>query len=194
MRNVIRKGLLSVALLTAVVAQATNKIAVKNSADKKVEISMTSVDGGEQLSIVDTKDEVLFRENLTKGNWLHKTFDFSGAPEGIYFIESKEAGKIEVTPVIVAEDKVTVLEDSKKVFKAPTVTLSDKVAKVLINNFTKSEVKLSIIDAAGVEMYNTHNEDLVTYSAFNLDNLPTGEYTIVTKIADYSFEDTITLK
>jgi len=194
MKNVIKRGLLSVALLATIVAQATNKIAVKNSKDKKVEISMTSEVGGETLSIVDTKDEVLFTERLQKGNWLHKTFDFSTAPEGIYFIQSKEAGRIEVTPVIVAEDKVTVLEDSKKVFKAPSVTLNDKIAKVLINNFNKSEVKLSILNEDGVEIYNTHNHELVTYSAFNLDKLPSGEYTVITKIADYSFEDTIELK
>ncbi len=194
MNKIIKKGLLSVALLATVVAQATSKIVVKSSIDKKVEISVASVEGGEVLSIIDTKDEVLFSEHLEKGNWLRKTFDFSTAPEGIYFIQSKGESKIEVTPVIVAKDKVTVLDESKKVYKAPSVKLDDRIAKVLINNFNKSEVKLTIIDEAGEEIYTIHNKDLVTYNAFNFDKLPAGSYTIVTKIADYSFEDTIALK
>ncbi len=194
MKNVIKKGLLSVALLTAIAAQATNKIIVKTSNNKKVEIAMTSVIEGEVLSIVDTKDEVLYSEVLKEGNWLHKTLDFSGVPQGIYFVESKDTNKIEITPVVVAENNVTILKAAKKVFKAPSISLNDKIAKVLINNFTKSEVALSIFDSKGIEIYNTHNHEILTYSAFDLHNLPAGDYVITTTIDGYTFDEKITVK
>ncbi len=195
MNKIIKKGLLSVALLaTVVAAQASNRIIVKGTEAKKVEISLSDVVSAETLTIKDVQNVALFSENVKKGESLVKTFDFSTIATGLYFIELKAENRVEVTPVLITENSVSILSESVKKYKAPHISLDGSVAKVLVNNFSKELVKLTLVDDNGVELLKKESKDLVTYSALNFEGLASGDYTLYTSIGDYSFVDTITIK
>ncbi len=194
MNKIIKKGLLSVALLTAVVVQASNKIVVKAAESKKVEISLSEVASAETLIIKDVQNVVLFSENISEGETLKKTFDFSTIPAGLYFIEVKEEKRVEVIPVLVSEEVATVVTNSSKKYKSPNITFDGKTAKVFVNNFNKETVKLVVVSENGTELFNKKTDELVSYNALNFESLSAGDYTLYTTIGNYSFEDTITIK
>ncbi len=194
MNKIIKKGLLSVALLAAVVVQASNKIIVKAAEAKKVEISLSDVVSAETLTIKDVQNVTLFSESIKKGESLVKTFDFSTIPTGLYFIELRTENRVEVTPVLITEASAAIVSNSIKKYKAPHISLDGRVAKVLVNNFSKEAVKLTLVDGNGSELFKKESKDLVSYSALNFESLASGDYTLYTSIGDYSFVDTITIK
>jgi len=194
MNRIIKTGLLSVALLAAVVVQASNKIIVKASESKKVEISLSEVASVETLIIKDVQNVILFKENIAVGETLEKTFDFSTIPTGLYFIEVREEKRIEVTPVLITEASATIVPNSSKKYKAPSITLSDKVAKIFVNNFNEDVVRLILVSESGEELFTKETKELVSYSALNFSALDEGDYTLYTTIDGHSFEDTITIE
>lgn len=194
MNRLIKTGLLSVALLAAVVVQASNKIVVKAAESKKVEISLSEVVSAETLIIKDVQNIILFSEEVAKGQSFEKTFDFSTIPAGLYFIEVKEAKKVEVTPILITETSAAIVPNSSKKYKSPNISLDDKLAKVFVNNFNEDKVSLVLVNESGQELYTKETKELVSYSALNFEALPSGDYTLYTRIGDYGFEDTITIK
>ena len=194
MNKLLKLGLLSVALLTAAVVQASSKIIVKAAKTKKVEISLGEVVSPETLTIKDIQEVVLFSKEIIKGDSFVKTFDFSKIPTGVYFIEVKETEKIEVTPLVITKEGALIVPNSTKSYLAPRVSLDGKEAKVFVQNFNKELVKLSVVNNAGIELYESQSEELVSYNAFNFEDVEEGTYKLYTSIGDYSFEDTIVIE
>ena len=118
MKNLIKKGLLSLGLLASVAVNASNKLNVKVASDnsKVLSISLMEVVSGEKVYIEDIKGEVLFSEDLQESKEYNKVFNLSSLPVGLYFIGTKEDKKIEVTPIVVSEDGVSLVENSTKTY------------------------------------------------------------------------------
>ncbi len=193
MNKLIKTGLLSVALLASLVANASKIITTASSKGKVVYIGLTNISEGEVISIIDTDGVRLYSESLDQSLSFNKKFDFSTTPNGIYFIETKEAKEITVTPVIVSEDKVAVVTESSKRFRAPKVKIDGDIARVLVRNFNESPVSITIYDADGNVLKTESSESLLIYNAYNFTNLKEGTYTVSVSQGDYNFTETIKL-
>ncbi len=193
MKNLIKTGLLSVALLTSLVANASKIITTASAKDKVVYIGLTNISKGEIISIKDTDGVRLYSEVLEQDESFNKKFDFSTTPSGIYFIETKEAKEITVTPVIVSEDKVSIITDSSKRFRAPSVKLEGTIARVLVRNFNEVPVEINIYDTNGETLKTETRNNLLIYNAYNFSDLKEGTYTISVTQGDYNFTETIKL-
>lgn len=193
MNKLIKTGLLSVALLGSLVANASKIVTTAISNSKVVYIGLTNVSQGEVLSIKDTDGVQLYSVSLDKSEAFNKKFDFSTLPSGVYFIETKEAKEITVTPLIVSEDKVAVITDSSKRFRAPSITLDGKVARILVRNFNEVPVSITIYDEAGNKLKEDKSLNLLVYNAYNFSDLPEGAYTISVTQGDYNFTETVKL-
>jgi len=191
MKKLIKTGLLSVALVASLVANASKIVTTASSKSKVVYIGLTNISQGEVLSIKDADGVKLYSESLGKTKAFNKKFDFSSIPNGIYFIETKEAKEITVTPVIVSEDKVAIIKESTKRFRAPSITLNDNVARVLVRNFSEAPVSIYIYDDAGNELKTDKSENLLIYNAYNFSDLSAGTYTISVTQGEYNFTETI---
>jgi len=191
MKKLIKTGLLSVALVASLVANASKIVTTASSKSKVVYIGLTNISQGEVLSIKDADGVKLYSESLGKTKAFNKKFDFSSIPNGIYFIETKEAKEITVTPVIVSEDKVAIIKESSKRFRAPNITLNDNVARVLVRNFNEVPVSINIYDDAGNALKEDNTENLLIYNAYNFSDLPAGTYTISVTQGEYNFTETI---
>lgn len=193
MKNLIKTGLLSVALLGSLVANASKIITTASSKGKVVYIGLTNISEGEVISIVDTEGVSLYSESLDESLAFNKKFDFTTTPNGVYFIETKEAKEITVTPVIVSDNKVAIVTESSKRFRAPDVKIEGDVAKVLIRNFHEFPVSISIYDTDGNVLKKQTSDSLLIYYAYNFTDLDKGDYTISVTQGDYNFTETIKL-
>lgn len=191
MKKLIKTGLLSVALVASLVANASKIVTTASSKSKVVYIGLTNISQGEVLSIKDAYGVKLYSKSLGSTKAFNKKFDFSSTPNGIYFIETKEAKEITVTPVIVSEDKIAIIKESSKRFRAPNITLNDNVARVLVRNFNEVPVSINIYDDAGNALKEDKTENLLIYNAYNFSDLPTGTYTISVTQGEYNFTETI---
>jgi|GEM_PF-1877152 len=190
-----KTGLLSVALLATVVANASKIGVVKSSKDKIVNISFTEITKEETISVIDIQGVKLYTEKLKNKNSYIKKFDFSSLPIGIYFFESRGAKEINVTPIIIKKDIATVLSEDTKTYNAPEIKLDTdtSIASVMVKNFDSSTVVITIYDAYGNELENSIYKNLLVYKAYNFSKSKKETYTISVTQAGYTFNKSIDL-
>ncbi|WP_010177449.1 Ig-like domain-containing protein [Aquimarina agarilytica] len=195
MKKLFKGGLLSVALLAAVVVNAAEKMNVKVLGSKALNVSLSGVAKGESLSIVDKSGITLFSETLSQADVFEKTFDLTYLPEGVYFLESNEEKRINVSPILIANNKVSLIAGGSKVYNEPRVVVNGSIAKVVLDNSSKTDVVITVRDADDSELL--RSEVLTAeniYKKFDFSALPKGEtYTITVKEDDYYFIKEINL-
>jgi len=189
----IKTGLLSVALLATAVANASKIVTIKNTENKTVRIELSAITEGETISVIDANGVNLYSEDLQEKDSYAKKFDFSTLPTGVYFIETKETKQIAITPVVVNEDKINILTEATKRFKAPEVKVEENTARILVKNFNEAAVSISIYDINGNLIKNESSKNLLIYQAYNFDNLEKGTYTISVTQGEYSFTEKVEL-
>ena len=196
MKKLIKSGLLSAALLATVVVNASEKLNVKVSLNtsKLLSISLTEVTSGEYIKIKDYNGQVLFSEQLKKSDNYRKLLSFSALPEGLYFIESKEETKIQVTPVLVSPDRVTLVDSSVKTYLAPEITFSGDDMMVLVRNYNNSPVSITVYNESGTLLSETENNtNTLVFKHFNTEELPTQKIIVSVSEGDYNFVKEIKL-
>jgi len=195
MRNLLKTGLVSVALLATVVVNASEKLNVKVApASKMLAIELTEVVDGETISIKDLDGEVLFFEKLSKSSEYSKVFSFSTLPQGLYFVESKEAAKIQVTPVIINESGVAIVENASKTYTAPKVSLDGDILNVKVRNYGKAPVTISIYNELGALLTKTEsNTNALVFGSFSTANVEAEKLTVSVTEGDYNFVEEVKL-
>ena len=190
MKKLIKSGLLSVALLATVIVNASEKLNVEvaSNTSKLLSISLTEVTSGEYIKIKDYSGQVLFSEQLKKSDNYTKILSFSVLPEGLYFIESKEETKIQVTPVLVSSDRVTLVDSSVKTYLAPEITFTDGEMMILVRNYNNSPVSITVYNESGTLLSETeNNSNTLVFKHFNTQDLPTQKIIISVSEGEYSF-------
>lgn len=195
MKNVLKKGLLSVALLTAVVVNASEKVNVKVAkASKMLAIELTKVAQGETLTIKDLRGEILFSEKLNKSDKFSKIFSLSTLPEGLYFVESKETSKVVVTPIIINNEGVALVENAAKTYLAPTIKLEGDILNVKVRNYTNAPVNITIYNEKGLLLTKTkNNTNTLVFGSFNIEELEEKNLTVSVSEGDYNFIEKVKL-
>ena len=190
MKKLIKKGLLSLALLGSVVVSASNKINVEVASEnsKTLSVSLEEVVSGETIYIEDYRGQVLFSENLEAAKQYNKVFNLSSLPSGIYFIGSKEEGKLNVTPIVVTEDDVTLVKDSTKTYLAPELTIEEDVLRVMVRNYNKTSVSIEIYDEFGTLLDSTEsNSNTLVYGSYDISEIESSVVTISVSEGGYNF-------
>ncbi len=195
MKKLVKTGLLSVALLAAVVVNAAEKMNVKVLGSKALNVSLSGVAKGESLSIVDKSGITLFSEMLDQADVFEKTFDLTYLPEGVYFLESNEDKRINVSPILIANNKVSLINGGAKVYNEPRVVVENEITKVILDNSSKADVVIIVKDADDVELLRSEVLSVENiYKKFDFSALPKGtSYTITVKEDDYYFIKEINL-
>jgi len=186
-----KSGLLSVALLATVVVKASKIVTVSSPGAKVVNITLSDVSEGEILSIVDADGVKLLEETLTQSDSFTKTINFSTLESGVYFLETRKAKEVNVTPVIVKSKSVSIVPSLTKTYTAPKIQLDGTLAKIFINNFDKSLVEVSIYDNTGKEVKLESSKDLIVYRFFNFSNLGSGTYSISVNQGKHNFTEEV---
>ena len=187
MNKLIKLGLLSVAFLATIAANASDKLTVKVRS-KVLSVSLTDVSSDETIYIKNLQGQVLFSESLNKAAVYSKAFSFSTLASGLYFIESRGSEKIQVTPVVLSDDSVTLVENAAKTFTAPKVTLEGGVINVIVRNYNKVPVSIVVSDEQGTILSETENNtNTLVFGHYDTAALATKNIIISVTEGDYNF-------
>lgn len=195
MKNALKLGLFSISFLATMVVNASEKLNVKVAATSKMlAIELTNVVDGETLVIKDLDGEVLFYERLGETNEYSKVFSFNTLPQGLYFVESKEISKVQITPVVINDKGVALVENSSKTYLAPEVSLDGEVLKVMVRNYEKVPVSIAIYDNSGALLSKTEgNNNTLVFGSYRTSSLETKKLILSVSEGDYSFVKEIEL-
>ncbi len=146
MKKFINAGLLSIALLASLVANASKKVNVTVSSSKQLSISLTEVSQGEVLSISNKNNEVIFSDILNVADSFTENIDFSNFKQGVYYIQLKTENTIKVTPIIVSTKLSKIIEGETKIYNTPKVSIVNEMLNITLNNEGNNEVSIIIYE------------------------------------------------
>ncbi|WP_010177446.1 hypothetical protein [Aquimarina agarilytica] len=192
MKKILKLGLLSVALLTTVVVNASNKVKVEVLASNELSITMSEVIEGEVLSVSDKKGEVVFSEILSASSSYTKTLDFSKLTQGVYYVKAETAKAIKVTPFIIVPDQVKIVKGATKTYNTPVFETENDIIKLDIDNKDQHEVSITVYAKnSSIPLEEVRlNAPKITKN-YNFKSLPVSEYKIIVYQGDYSYVKTI---
>ncbi|WP_010521905.1 hypothetical protein [Aquimarina agarivorans] len=192
MKNLFKIGLLSVALMTSVVANAVEKIKVEVLGSKSLNVSLSEVSTGVSISIVDTNELVLFSDEVIKVGSFIKKFDLSNLPNGLYYLKTKTVDKINITPFVVDADKAKVIKGDVKTFNTPKFDFKNDVLRVSMDNPDMHDVSIIIYPKeSSVAIADEKINAAKIVKNYRFKSLPYTEYNVVMYQGGYSYVKTI---
>ncbi|MDN3664783.1 hypothetical protein ACFFU1_00980 [Algibacter miyuki] len=109
MRNILKyakKTLLTVTMLTALISNANEKIAIEKKGLVKTALTINNVKEGNLLSIKDVHGITLYKELISKSGTYRKGFDLTALPDGEYVFEVDKDLQIKTIPFTVSNNNV----------------------------------------------------------------------------------------
>lgn len=194
MKNLIKKSLLIVAILTTVVTNATNinKNVEVNGIDLKlIDLKLKNSDGDLTISVKDTYGETLHTEKF-EGNYFSKKYDLNTLPIGDYYFEIEGRTKINLMPFKVTLKGLEFENKVESTYYKPTVRQDGDlvfISKVALNN---DNITIYLYDKHFNVLYKeTLGEDVNLGKTLNLMSLKSGTYSLVMKCGGKVFEQKI---
>lgn len=201
MKKEVKKGILMVMMLSAMLSNATrpatfeNKVEIKNSI-----LSIHNVKQGQQLVIKDYYGIVLYKELIEKSGAYSKGFDLTALPNGEYYFELDRDIEIQVIPFKVYMNKVEFLKEKETKFFKPVIRFKEN--KVLLSRLSFDnkplEVKIYYDYDNGYSGYELlHSEKFkdtrIVERVYALDKTKKGNYKVVVKTEGREFTESITI-
>ncbi len=192
MKKLLKLGLLSVALVATVAANASNKVKVEVLASNELSITMSEVVEGEVLSISDKKGKLVFSEILSATTSYTKTLDFSKLTQGVYYVKAETGNSIKVTPFIIVPDQVKIIKGETKTYNAPVYEIENGIAKLNIDNKDQHDVSITVYAKnSSIPLEEVRLNTPKITKTYNFESLPISEYKIVIYQGDYSYIKTV---
>ncbi|HEX9825768.1 MAG TPA: hypothetical protein VGA80_04155 [Flavobacteriaceae bacterium] len=201
MKKEVKKGILMVTMLSAMISYATGSATF----EKKVEtenstLSIHNVKQGQQLVIKDYNGIVLYKELIEKSGAYTKGFDLTTLPNGEYYFELDKDIEVQVIPFKVYLNKVEFLKDKETKFFKPVIRFKEN--KVLLSRLSFDnkplEVKIYYDYDNGFSDYELiHSEKFkdtkIVERVYALDKTKKGNYRVVVKTEGREFTESITI-
>ncbi len=193
MKKIINLGLLSVALLVTVAANASKKVSITVSPAKQLTISLTEVAQGEVLSISNKDNEVIFTDILEVADSFIKNVDLSSFEQGVYYIALKTKTSTKVTPVIVSPKLSKIIKGNTKTYNTPDISLKSDVVSIKLNNESNNDVTIIVYEQGKSTPLDIINiEDKIDIDQkYSLSSLHKGEYRFVVSQNNHDYSTTI---
>ena len=196
MKNLIKKSLLIVAVLTTVVISATNinnnlDIKVSTIDSKLIDLRLKNSDGDLTISVKDSYGEVLYSEKF-EGVYFSKKYDLQTLPTGNYYFEVEGSTKINLMPFTVTRRGFEFKNEIASTYYKPTVRQEGDLVLISKIAFNKENFEINLYDEESNLLYNELlNGKINLDKALNLKDLKSGSYKLVTKSEGKVFEQNV---
>lgn len=201
MKKEVKKGILMVMMLSAMLSNATRPATFENKVEiKKSTLSIHNVKQGQQLVIKDYNGIVFYKELIEKSGAYSKGFDLTALPNGDYYFELDRDIEIQVIPFKVYMNKVEFLKEKETKFFKPVIRFKEN--KVLLSRLSFDnkplEVKIYYDYDNGYSGYELlHSEKFkdtrIVERVYALDKTKKGNYKVVVKTEGREFTESITI-
>ena len=196
MKNLIKKSLLIVAVLTTVVISATNinnnlDIKVSTIDSKLIDLRLKNSDGDLTISVKDSYGEVLYSEEFS-GSYFSKKYDLNTLPTGNYYFEVEGSTKINLMPFTVTSKGFEFNNEITSTYYKPTIRQEGDLILISKIAFNQENLEINLYDEESNLLYNELlNGEVNLGKALSLKDLRTGNYKLVTKSAGKVFEQNV---
>jgi hypothetical protein len=194
MKNLIKKSLLVVAVLTTIVMSGANiidNVKVNVIGSKLIDLKLKNSDGDLTISVRDAYGETLYTEKF-EGNYFSKKYDLNTLPTGNYYFEIEGRTKINLMPFKVTSEGIEFNNKVESVYFKPIVRQEGNIvfiSKVTLNN---ENFTICLYDD---DLNMLYKEELVgdinLGKTLNLMKLHEGSYSVVMYSGGKSFEQKI---
>lgn len=181
MKNLIKRSLLTLALLTLLASNAmnnetnlyNNKIIVKG---KLIDLNLKFTDGGLKVNVKDDFGFVLYNDTYIGSEFARK-FDLTSLPNGNYYFEIEGQTKIITIPFKVNSSNVDFQKEEESIFYKPILRMegdSIYISKVTFNN---EPFKIELYDNDSHLLYEEELKGAISLDRkLNISKLESGEY------------------
>ncbi len=194
MKNLIKKSLLVVAVLTTIVmsgANINNNVEVNVIDSKLIDLKLKNSDGDLTISVRDAYGEALYTEKF-EGDFFSKKYDLKTLPTGDYYFEIEGYTKINLMPFKVTSEGIEFDNKVESIYYKPTVRQEGDlvfISKVALNN---ENFTISLYDGHLNMLYKEElSGEINLGKTLNLMKLEKGTYSIVMKSGGKSFEQKV---
>ena len=148
------------------------------------------------ISLKDVTGEILYSENLTRGNQYRKLFDLNALPKGEYILQIEDGTRIKTWPLNITEEGLNLHNaDNKDFYKPQIIEQGNNKVGVSMFNKSKSSGEVSIFDSKRNLMFSESlPSELVVQRMYDLSQLQAGSYDVALKIDGRRFTKTVVIK
>ena len=194
MKNILRTGLLGVALLVTTISNAADKINVTlENSTKEVNISISELVLGERINVLDRNGNEIFSETVKTTNEYTKLIDFSKFEQGVHYVETITDTEIKVTPFIIVPQQKKVIKGKTKTYAVPVFKFENNIATVKVNNTGKQPVTISV-SGSGRELDVTKDNTAETIEkSYSFSSVSGGDYYVLITVGNRYFSHKVEL-
>ncbi len=199
MKNLIKRSLLTLALLALLASNAmnnetnlyNNKIIVKG---KLIDLNLKFTDGGLKVNVKDDFGFVLYNDTYIGSEFARK-FDLTSLPNGNYYFEIEGQTKIITIPFKVNSSNVDFQKEEESIFYKPILRMDDDsiyISKVTFNN---EPFKIELYDNDSHLLYKEELKGAISLERkLNISKLESGEYKFIMISENRVFEQIVKKK
>ena len=186
MKQIMKNSLILLLVLTL---NLTYGLSARNHSgkDKKItSITFKNVKAGSLLTLKTMAGEEMYSEVIKTSGVFTKQFDFTLLPEGDYAFELEKDFEIQIKPLTISANEVSLNSDDESVFFKPVVNIRDN--KILISQLALNSkplvIKLYYTEKGKYEvlLYNDtyqNNEEYIIEKVLSLSKNYRGKYRVV---------------
>jgi len=150
-----------------------------------------TLQAADAFTITDVKNNIVFSETIKK-HQANVQYNLEHLPYGKYEIKIEGADFVEYHEILVSNSQVDLI--SKESYFRPFIRKSGDKIRVNALFPSKENVQLNILDETGALVYSYSDLKSSNYGkVFNLENLDTGNYTVIVSTNHFSSSKKISL-
>ena len=198
MKKTLKISLVIVVVLTALNVRAVNSelpLNLKTKADDGKKVSFTLEETKNvQMTIFDSNDDLVFRENISANDNKMRTYDLSHFPTGEYYLVTESDLKISKYKIEIIGNIAHLASEALYVIYKPVVVSKDGLVTVKLLNLDETPVSVTILDSNDIKVYgNTFKSEISFGKAFKMENVKNNKCTFIVAFGGKTFTSTIIL-
>ena len=194
MRTLFKTLLLVSALILSFNVNAADGVAVTIDENFQVRVAYTNAIEGAQIYLEDADGERLFNEYAGAQANDSKLLNLEELPAGKYYLIYEDNYAKSYTTILKEYDGLDIVSDESKTVFKPSYRVEDSLVLISFTNPKETKTSTRVYDKTGEILESISSNDLVVKQALDLNELPSGTYTIGVSIGDDYFSKSITLK
>ncbi len=162
--------------------------------DKKLVVNLSKMYGKQvTCSILDEGKNVVYREKVATGSQIAKRYDLNALPLGSYTLVIDDALSVEKLGFTLTDETIIYHSAKSQVVYKPIIKVGDN-KKVSFNLLALGkDVEIAVMDDNKTLYQKTYSDMPSINKQISFEDVLTGEYTVVVKVAGETFYKTVNI-
>lgn len=163
--------MLGLLIATPVYSNVSEQVEMAVTGVKSFRLVLKDETGNVQIRLKDTAGQTLYSEQVASPVAYNRVFNLSSLPSGEYSLELEFVNRVQMTPLVIEENQVTLQTAEMTEYFKPVVRLKGKTVSINLLNTSRDPVNILV--------YHSETNELLTQSRITNE-------TTVGKLYDFS--------